>query len=135
MDLPILRENLMINVWVTIAVGFAVLGVQWRAYVLLRNRISDGDAALTNRASNNNVALWKINDSVETIIGALDEHDTSSKDRHTTTAKIVNTAMTTFENHAETFSANAEKLKVHAQELLDRSEAHAVNPRQAVTRG
>lgn len=110
--------------------GFAVLGVQYAVWCAVRNRLQIIHDSAFHIDRMTVEAKLRFNH----IDAALDEHATGSEQRHATTAKIVNTAMVTFENHAETFSANAEKLKVHAQELLDRSETHAITPRQAVSR-
>lgn len=114
--------------------GFTVLGVQYATFRWMKTKFNQAAASAGFLSHDLNHGLRSVNGSVLRAHDAISRHAEGSKNRHDIMAGIVTTAMINFDDQAETFSTNAEKLKVHAQELLDRSEAHAITPRQAVSR-
>jgi len=107
--------------------ALAILGVQYLVFRQGRKDLLYFAALMGHR-----LAVLKLR--VNHIDSALEEHNASSALFHAQTHGEVDKAVRHFCACAGDLAANAGALKVHAQELLDRSEARAISPRQAVTR-
>lgn len=124
----------MTEIIVTVITGFAVLGVQYAifrkqklAHVSLAN-------AINYRFQVVDAAIHDVQTTANRTGNSLKDHAEESRVSHKASFDVVCSSGQKFANASDALHERANALKVHAQELLDRSETHAITPRQAVSR-